>query len=349
MLLIPPHFLAGTIEPIAGLKPYSRARGRGARPLHPRGLQRLSQPAGAPVQERDGSLRRATRSPERASTTGRSCGARAGPGPIWRGSAASTPRRGTGCTSATRATSSRARTCPRSSSSRSASSTCPTSRASSRCCAGSGIPTGRRDRGRRGRRARAGRAGRGRAARGRDHARRGAGAQRGDRADRLPADAGRGAPRGARADGPAGRRGGEAVSDSKLEIPELPLRGSGVERDGIGEDDHPIPLWFNAAWIASWIAGALYIAWYLGFSDWSSHGAVGGGGRARRPSRRRRSRRRARTRTRGNAAAIAEGAETFADDLHGVSRPRRARSGRSVARRPVLEVRQRPTPTTSRR
>ena len=117
------------------------------------------------------------------------------------------------------------------------------------------------------------------------------------------------------------------MSDSKLEIPELPLRGSGVERDGIGEEDHPIPLWFNAAWIASWIAGALYIGWYLGFSDWSSHGqyaaeaakapAVAVAAVASENP------------YKGNAAAIAEGAETFqticmachGPDAHGLVGP----------------------------
>ncbi len=44
-------------SPSPGVRPYSRPRARGARHLHPRGLQRLPQPAGAPVQDRDRPLR----------------------------------------------------------------------------------------------------------------------------------------------------------------------------------------------------------------------------------------------------------------------------------------------------
>jgi cytochrome c oxidase cbb3-type subunit 3 len=62
------------------------------------------------------------------------------------------------------------------------------------------------------------------------------------------------------------------MSDRPLEIPELPLTGPGRERDGIGEDDHAVPRWFNWSWIASWIFGIAYMAWYLVFSDWSSAG-----------------------------------------------------------------------------
>ncbi|MFI5315600.1 MAG: c-type cytochrome [Myxococcota bacterium] len=103
------------------------------------------------------------------------------------------------------------------------------------------------------------------------------------------------------------------MSDSRLEVPERPLRGGDTARDGIGEEDHPIPLWFNAAWIATWIAGAIYIAWYLVFSDWSARGqytaevaaaarthpAASATGAATNPYR-------------GDAAALADGAQTFA-------------------------------------
>ena len=60
------------------------------------------------------------------------------------------------------------------------------------------------------------------------------------------------------------------MSDSRLEIPELP--GPGRERDGIGEDDHKVPLWFNLSWIATTIFGIAYMIWYLALSDWSSAG-----------------------------------------------------------------------------
>ena len=56
------------------------------------------------------------------------------------------------------------------------------------------------------------------------------------------------------------------------EIPELAHDVERQVRDGIGEEDNPVPLWFNASWIATWIFGALYIGWYVGLSDWSQHG-----------------------------------------------------------------------------
>lgn len=62
------------------------------------------------------------------------------------------------------------------------------------------------------------------------------------------------------------------MSDQPLEIPELPSSDPHRERDGIGEEDHPIPLWFNASLIATWIFGFAYMAWYLVLSDWSSLG-----------------------------------------------------------------------------
>jgi len=62
------------------------------------------------------------------------------------------------------------------------------------------------------------------------------------------------------------------MSDQRLEIPELPLPGPARERDGIGEEDNPIPRWFNWTWIATTIFGIAYMIWYLGISDWSSAG-----------------------------------------------------------------------------
>jgi cytochrome c oxidase cbb3-type subunit 3 len=58
------------------------------------------------------------------------------------------------------------------------------------------------------------------------------------------------------------------MSDLEREIAELPHAGISP-RDGVGEEDHPVPLWFNAAWIATWILGVAYIVWYLGLSSWS--------------------------------------------------------------------------------
>lgn len=62
------------------------------------------------------------------------------------------------------------------------------------------------------------------------------------------------------------------MSDQPLEIPEHPLPDPRRERDGIGEEDHAVPRWFNWSLIATWIFGFAYMAWYLGFSEWSSVG-----------------------------------------------------------------------------
>jgi cytochrome c oxidase cbb3-type subunit 3 len=100
------------------------------------------------------------------------------------------------------------------------------------------------------------------------------------------------------------------VSDSRLEISELP--GPGRERDGIGEEDHPVPLWFNLSWIATTIFGVAYMIWYLALSDWSSAGewqaevaaaaTQSATARASQPTT---------NPYTGNAAAIAEGKEVF--------------------------------------
>jgi cytochrome c oxidase cbb3-type subunit 3 len=60
------------------------------------------------------------------------------------------------------------------------------------------------------------------------------------------------------------------MTDPKHEIPELPHAGA-APRDGIGEDDNLVPLWFNASWIATWIFGVAYIVWYLGLSGWTQY------------------------------------------------------------------------------
>ena len=100
------------------------------------------------------------------------------------------------------------------------------------------------------------------------------------------------------------------MSDSLLEIPELP--GPGHLRDGIGEEDNPIPFWFNVSWIATTIFGIAYMVWYLAISNWSSTGqwrsevaaaeSQAAVVRASQP---------ATNPYTGNAAAIAEGREVF--------------------------------------
>jgi cytochrome c oxidase cbb3-type subunit 3 len=55
------------------------------------------------------------------------------------------------------------------------------------------------------------------------------------------------------------------------EVAELP-RADAPPRDGIGEDDHPIPLWFNVGFYGLIGVGVLYILWYAGLSGWSQRG-----------------------------------------------------------------------------
>jgi cytochrome c oxidase cbb3-type subunit 3 len=102
------------------------------------------------------------------------------------------------------------------------------------------------------------------------------------------------------------------MSEREPEIAELPFSG-GAPRDGIGEDDHAVPLWFNASWIASWIFGAIYIVWYLGpwgatqYGQYAAEVAAAESKaaelRAQLPDA---------NPFHGNAQAIAEGQETFA-------------------------------------
>jgi cytochrome c oxidase cbb3-type subunit 3 len=60
------------------------------------------------------------------------------------------------------------------------------------------------------------------------------------------------------------------MTSEPRDIPELP-RADGAERDGIGEEDHGIPLWFNASFAATVVFAVLYAAYYL-LSGWSAGG-----------------------------------------------------------------------------
>ena len=60
------------------------------------------------------------------------------------------------------------------------------------------------------------------------------------------------------------------MTDPFHEIPELEQRGE-PERDGIAEEDNPVPLWFNVGFYGLMAVGILYIAYYLG-SGWSQVG-----------------------------------------------------------------------------
>ncbi len=54
-------------------------------------------------------------------------------------------------------------------------------------------------------------------------------------------------------------------------IPELP-RADEAPRDGIGEEDNAIPLWFNVGFYGLIGVGLVYIAYYAVFSGWSQRG-----------------------------------------------------------------------------
>ncbi|HTO68297.1 MAG TPA: c-type cytochrome [Myxococcota bacterium] len=118
-------------------------------------------------------------------------------------------------------------------------------------------------------------------------------------------------------------------SDPRFEIPERPLRGADTARDGIAEDDHPVPLWFNAAWVFTWIFGACYIVWYLGLSTWTARGAYDEEIAAARATAKAAAPAAAANPYAGDPAAIADGAQTFATicsachgpDAHGLVGP----------------------------
>jgi cytochrome c oxidase cbb3-type subunit 3 len=102
------------------------------------------------------------------------------------------------------------------------------------------------------------------------------------------------------------------VSGDVHDIPERPLPGASP-RDGIGEEDNAIPLWFNLGFYGLIAFGLCYIAYYAFLTDWSQraqyeaevaaleakYAAVR---EANRPSA---------NPFRGDAAAIAKGAETW--------------------------------------
>jgi cytochrome c oxidase cbb3-type subunit 3 len=61
------------------------------------------------------------------------------------------------------------------------------------------------------------------------------------------------------------------VSGETRGIPELPRADEAV-RDGIGEEDNAIPLWFNVGFYGLIAFGIVYIAYYAVLSDWSQRG-----------------------------------------------------------------------------
>ena len=98
VLLIPPYFLQGTIPAIAGVKPFSALELEG-RDLYIReGCNTCHSQQVRPFKTETAATDR-SRWPARASTIGRSCGARGAPAPISRAWAESTRTPGTGCIS----------------------------------------------------------------------------------------------------------------------------------------------------------------------------------------------------------------------------------------------------------
>ena len=61
------------------------------------------------------------------------------------------------------------------------------------------------------------------------------------------------------------------MSSDAQGIPERP-RPDEAPRDGIGEEDNAIPLWFNVGFYGLMIVGAAYIAYYAVLSGWSQRG-----------------------------------------------------------------------------
>ena len=61
------------------------------------------------------------------------------------------------------------------------------------------------------------------------------------------------------------------MSSELRELPEFP-RADAAPRDGIGEDDAAIPLWFNVGFYGLIAVGLLYIAYFGFLSGWSQVG-----------------------------------------------------------------------------
>jgi cytochrome c oxidase cbb3-type subunit III len=105
------------------------------------------------------------------------------------------------------------------------------------------------------------------------------------------------------------------------EIAELPLPDEAL-RDGIGEQDNKIPLWFNVCFLATIVFAIVYVPYYHLYLGWSAQGqyaaeveaaqaratAATAGMPDRNPYK-------------GNAAAIAEGQVTFTTICAACHRP----------------------------
>ena len=106
-----------------------------------------------------------------------------------------------------------------------------------------------------------------------------------------------------------------------IEIPEHEQTGQPA-RDGIGEEDHPVPLWFNVGFYGLIAVGIAYIAFYVLVSDWSSAGQYRG--EAAAAAERARAAQAALPSAnpyRGDPAAIAEGQQVFATTCAACHKP----------------------------
>ncbi len=101
------------------------------------------------------------------------------------------------------------------------------------------------------------------------------------------------------------------MSEETPDVPEWPREGE-PERDGIGEEDNPVPLWFNVGFYGLISFGELYTIYYT-TSAWSSLGQYEAQlAAAREQEAAARASLPQTNPYRGDAAAIAEGAEVFA-------------------------------------
>ncbi|MGH0034978.1 MAG: c-type cytochrome [Myxococcota bacterium] len=102
------------------------------------------------------------------------------------------------------------------------------------------------------------------------------------------------------------------MSNDAREIAEYPRRDESL-RDGIGEEDNPVPLWFNVTFYGSIVLGILYMIYYLS-SGWSSAGQYLAEAEAfdARFAEVRSAAAAAGNPFRGDEAAIAEGSQVFA-------------------------------------
>ena len=382
VLLVPPYFLQGTIPPIAGRAAlHARSSSRDATSTSARAATPATASRCARFKTETGPLRRPSRWPARASTTGRSCGARGARARTSRASAASTRTPGTGSTSPIRAAIE-----PRSNMPAFAFLTQAAARSLAHAAQARGaaqpraLPTRDAEIARRGR----GRAGAGRPRSPRRCARTASrSTRRGARSEAIAADRLPPAPRTrhplARAADRDGEPGSGTVTDwvalyklarlgaagaarcsrspsgstpakrtERLEAPAQRMLEdddgmkprAALERDrrapepaaprddGIGEEDHAIPLWFNVSFfgddrLRDRLRPLLH-------RDRAGRRA----GSTRRRSRRReavaaaarRRRQPSANPYRGDAAAIAEGQQVFAHDLRRLPQARRLRA-----------------------